>query len=151
MVADDALSHPQRAERGDYVGCIAGALSFTEYREGLEAAGFVNIEIATHPVANGVPLPPSSAPQSPDRAAGVPDDRIGRCVLRRADTPLPRPPRPSADRRHRHRGQTSIRLRLPELTRTALRPLPIERGFKLVRATSEGSTGSGPLNRSVDA
>ena len=35
VVADDALSPAQRAERGDYVGCIAGALSFTEYREGL--------------------------------------------------------------------------------------------------------------------
>jgi hypothetical protein len=55
VVADDALSLAQRAERGDYVGCIAGALSFTEYREGLEAAGFVNVEITpTHPVADGM-------------------------------------------------------------------------------------------------
>jgi SAM-dependent methyltransferase len=55
VVADDALSPAQRAERGDYVGCIAGALSFTEYREGLEAAGFVNVEITpTHPVADGM-------------------------------------------------------------------------------------------------
>ncbi|MDR3083596.1 MAG: arsenite S-adenosylmethyltransferase, partial [Streptomyces sp.] len=36
-------------------GCIAGALSFTEYRQGLEAAGFADIEItATHPVADGM-------------------------------------------------------------------------------------------------
>ncbi|MER7685934.1 arsenite methyltransferase [Streptomyces sp. NPDC097610] len=55
VVADDALSSTQRAERGDYVGCIAGALSFTEYREGLVAAGFVNVEITpTHPVADGM-------------------------------------------------------------------------------------------------
>ncbi|MFC9634726.1 arsenite methyltransferase [Streptomyces mirabilis] len=55
VVADDALSPAQRAERGDYVGCIAGALSFTEYREGLEAAGFMNVEITpTHPVADGM-------------------------------------------------------------------------------------------------
>ncbi|MFJ4632219.1 MULTISPECIES: arsenite methyltransferase [unclassified Streptomyces] len=55
VVADDALTPGQRAERGDYVGCIAGALSFTEYRTGLEAAGFTDIEITpTHPVADGM-------------------------------------------------------------------------------------------------
>ena len=53
IVADDELTPAQRAERGNYVGCIAGALSFTEYREGLRAAGFTNIDITpTHPVAN---------------------------------------------------------------------------------------------------
>ncbi|MFF4364299.1 arsenite methyltransferase [Streptomyces sp. NPDC001604] len=55
VVADDALTSGQRAERGDYVGCIAGALSFTEYRTGLEAAGFTEVEITpTHPVADGM-------------------------------------------------------------------------------------------------
>lgn len=55
VVADDSLTAGQRAERGDYVGCIAGALSFTEYREGLEAAGFTDVEITpTHPVADGM-------------------------------------------------------------------------------------------------
>jgi SAM-dependent methyltransferase len=55
VVADDTLTPAQRAERGDYVGCIAGALSFTEYREGLEAAGFTGVEITpTHPVADGM-------------------------------------------------------------------------------------------------
>ena len=53
VVADDALSPGQRAERGDYVGCIAGALSFREYRDGLEAAGFTNVEITpVHAVAD---------------------------------------------------------------------------------------------------
>ncbi|MFD0316041.1 arsenite methyltransferase [Streptomyces flavalbus] len=52
VVADDTLTPEQRAERGDYVGCIAGALSFAEYRRGLEAAGFTDVEITpTHPVA----------------------------------------------------------------------------------------------------
>src|SRR3954452_12276523 len=32
VVADDDLTSAQRAERGSYVGCIAGALSFGEYR-----------------------------------------------------------------------------------------------------------------------
>ncbi|MGW4165918.1 arsenite methyltransferase [Streptomyces chartreusis] len=55
VVADDALTPEQRAERGDYVGCIAGALSFAEYRAGLEAAGFTDVEITpTHPVADGM-------------------------------------------------------------------------------------------------
>ncbi|MGP4005828.1 arsenite methyltransferase [Streptomyces sp. 4N124] len=55
VVADDTLTTRQRAERGDYVGCIAGALSFAEYRAGLAAAGFTDIEItATHSVADGM-------------------------------------------------------------------------------------------------
>ena len=55
VVADDNLTAEQRAERGDYVGCIAGALSFAEYQAGLEAAGFTDIEITpTHAVADGM-------------------------------------------------------------------------------------------------
>ncbi|WP_280381834.1 arsenite methyltransferase [Nocardia wallacei] len=55
VVADDALSPEQRAERGDYAGCIAGALSFSEYREQLRAAGFTEIDITpTHSVADGM-------------------------------------------------------------------------------------------------
>ncbi|MEU8975415.1 arsenite methyltransferase [Streptomyces monashensis] len=55
VVADNTLTPEQRAERGDYVGCIAGALSFAEYQQGLEAAGFTDIEITpTHFVADGM-------------------------------------------------------------------------------------------------
>ncbi|MGV9244892.1 arsenite methyltransferase [Streptomyces sp. NPDC003710] len=55
VVADDSLTPGQRAERGDYVGCVAGALSFTEYREGLEAAGFTHVGISpAHEVADGM-------------------------------------------------------------------------------------------------
>src|SRR3954453_7584384 len=55
VVADDTPTSEQRAERGDYVGCIAGALSFAEYRAGLAAAGFTGIEIVpTHQVADGM-------------------------------------------------------------------------------------------------
>ncbi|MGH2511974.1 MAG: arsenite methyltransferase, partial [Candidatus Limnocylindrales bacterium] len=42
IVAEDHLSIEQRAERGSYVGCIAGALSFAEFRAGLEAVGLVD-------------------------------------------------------------------------------------------------------------
>jgi SAM-dependent methyltransferase len=55
VVAEDHLTPGQRAERGDYVGCIAGALSFAEYRDGLRAAGFGDVEITpTHKVADGM-------------------------------------------------------------------------------------------------
>jgi SAM-dependent methyltransferase len=45
IVASDELSPEDRAERGSYVGCIAGALSFSEYRSELAAAGFTDISI----------------------------------------------------------------------------------------------------------
>jgi arsenite methyltransferase len=55
IVADDDLVPEQRAERGSYVGCIAGALSFTEFAEGLAEAGFEDVTIApTHAVADGM-------------------------------------------------------------------------------------------------
>jgi arsenite methyltransferase len=55
VVAEDHLTPAQRAERGDHVGCIAGALSIGEYRAGLAAAGFTAVEILpTHQLADGV-------------------------------------------------------------------------------------------------
>jgi SAM-dependent methyltransferase len=55
IVAEDTLTAEQRAERGSYVGCIAGALSKAEYEAGLEAAGFEQIAVVyTHEVADGM-------------------------------------------------------------------------------------------------
>jgi SAM-dependent methyltransferase len=55
VVAGDDLTPEQRAERGSYVGCIAGALSFAEYAEGLKVAGFVDVSITpTHEAAPGM-------------------------------------------------------------------------------------------------
>jgi SAM-dependent methyltransferase len=55
VVAEDHLSPSDRAERGSYVGCIAGALSRQEYLDGLAAAGFVDAEVRfTHEVAPGM-------------------------------------------------------------------------------------------------
>jgi SAM-dependent methyltransferase len=55
VVAEDRLSPAERAERGSHVGCIAGALSISEYRDGLTAAGLVDVEIElTHAVADGM-------------------------------------------------------------------------------------------------
>jgi SAM-dependent methyltransferase len=55
VVADDHLSPEARAERGAWVGCIAGALSRSEYEAGLAAAGFEQVSVAfTHPVGDGL-------------------------------------------------------------------------------------------------
>ena len=49
IVAEDRLTPDERAERGSYCGCIAGALSIGEYEAGLDAAGFeeVSVEFTT--------------------------------------------------------------------------------------------------------
>ena len=55
VVAEDHLTPAERAERGSYVGCIAGALSRTEYLNGLEAAGFVDATVRfTRQAADGM-------------------------------------------------------------------------------------------------
>jgi SAM-dependent methyltransferase len=55
IVAEDRLSPEERAARGSYVGCIAGALAQGEYVAGLEAAGFEDVSVAfTHEVADGM-------------------------------------------------------------------------------------------------
>jgi arsenite methyltransferase len=55
VVADDHLSQAERAERGSYVGCIAGALSKTEYLNGLAEAGFIDASVRfTQQAADGM-------------------------------------------------------------------------------------------------
>jgi arsenite methyltransferase len=55
VVADDHLTPADRAARGSHVGCIAGALTFAEYTEGLSAAGLVDVSVTpTHEVADGM-------------------------------------------------------------------------------------------------
>jgi SAM-dependent methyltransferase len=55
VIAEDHLTPQQRAERGSYVGCIAGALSTREYQDGLAAAGFQQISVSfTHQVCDGM-------------------------------------------------------------------------------------------------
>ena len=55
IVAEDSLTPAQRAERGSYVGCIAGALSFTEFESGLRDAGMADISLTpTHLVTDGM-------------------------------------------------------------------------------------------------
>jgi arsenite methyltransferase len=53
VVAEDELTPGERAERGEFTGCIAGALSRAEYVAGLSAAGLEEVEVVfTHTVAD---------------------------------------------------------------------------------------------------
>ncbi len=55
VVAEDRLAPDERAELGGWAGCIAGALSVSEYTRGLTAAGLVDVEVTfTHEVADGL-------------------------------------------------------------------------------------------------
>lgn len=55
IVADDSLDAEERAERGSYVGCIAGALSFSEFESGLRGVGLTDVSLTpTHAVADGM-------------------------------------------------------------------------------------------------
>jgi SAM-dependent methyltransferase len=55
VVAEDHLTPSDRAERGSYVGCIAGALSRAEYLDGVAAAGFADASVTfTHEAAPGM-------------------------------------------------------------------------------------------------
>jgi SAM-dependent methyltransferase len=55
VVAEDRLTAAERAERGGYAGCIAGAMSVGEYERGLLEAGFADVSVTfTHEVADGM-------------------------------------------------------------------------------------------------
>jgi arsenite methyltransferase len=55
IVAEDSLTPEERAERGSYVGCIAGALSFSEFESGLRDVGMTGVSLtSTHTVADGM-------------------------------------------------------------------------------------------------
>jgi SAM-dependent methyltransferase len=55
IVAEDMLTPEERAERGSYAGCIAGALSISEFRDGLEAVGLTDVSITrSHSVTDGM-------------------------------------------------------------------------------------------------
>ena len=55
VVAEDQLSPEDRAERGAWVGCIAGALSKGEYEAELTKAGFEQVSVTfTHQVGDGL-------------------------------------------------------------------------------------------------
>jgi SAM-dependent methyltransferase len=83
VVADDRLSPAERAERGAWVGCIAGALSKREYEAGLSAAGFKQVSVTfTHQVGDGLhsAIITAAKPANADRATAV-SAPVGRTAL----------------------------------------------------------------------
>ena len=89
VVAQDHLTPAQRAQRGSYVGCIAGALSVTEYLDGLTVAGFADPEVVfTHQVADGLhgaiiratkPAASSCCPPAEQTQCCAPNDKAFCC------------------------------------------------------------------------
>jgi len=85
VVAEDHLTEGERAERGSFVGCIAGALSRSEYVAGLDAAGFEEISVEfTHEVANGmhgaiVQATKTRRPDMKNLPVVAPGERAGCC------------------------------------------------------------------------
>jgi arsenite methyltransferase len=74
IVAEDHLTPQQRSERGSYVGCIAGALSTSEYQDELRAAGFTEVSVTfTHQVGDGLhsAIIKATKPVDISRANGV--------------------------------------------------------------------------------
>jgi SAM-dependent methyltransferase len=89
VVAEDQLSPEDRAERGAWVGCIAGALSKGEYEAGLAMAGFEQVSVTfTHQVGDGLhsaiikAAKPTDAESSTSVAA-----EVGRITLPMASDP----------------------------------------------------------------
>jgi arsenite methyltransferase len=89
VVAEDQLSPTDRAERGAWVGCIAGALSKGEYEAGLAMAGFEQVSVVfTHQVGDGLhsaiikAAKPTDAESSTSVAA-----EVGRITLPMASDP----------------------------------------------------------------
>ena len=72
VVAEDQLSAAQRAERGEYAGCMAGALSRREYLDGLAAVGFADASVRfTHEAEPRRCTPRSSGRPSRPRRRGI--------------------------------------------------------------------------------
>ena len=91
VVADDDLTPDERATRGSFAGCIAGALSFAEYRAGLESVGLTDVAITpTHAVGDGLygaiiaAVKPADWTSASIRPVSLPAPRLGLPVV--ADT-----------------------------------------------------------------
>jgi SAM-dependent methyltransferase len=86
IVAEDHLTPEQRAERGSYVGCIAGALSQTEYETQLAEAGFSEVSVTfTHQVGEGVHSAIIKATRPADATAAPTATRRELPVVQQAD------------------------------------------------------------------
>jgi SAM-dependent methyltransferase len=55
VIAADGLSEEERLKRGSFVGCIAGAMTLSEYSDGLMRVGFTDVNIdLTHELADEI-------------------------------------------------------------------------------------------------
>jgi arsenite methyltransferase len=80
IVADDGLSAEDRAARGGWAGCVAGALSRVEYLALMRDAGLEEAEVElTHEVADGMHGAIVRARRPAGSGAPVPDTRAGGC------------------------------------------------------------------------
>jgi len=78
VVAEDRLTPAERAERGGWAGCIAGALSVGEYEAFLAGAGFADASVTfTHEVADGLHGAIVSAAKPGDAASVVAPGNAG--------------------------------------------------------------------------
>jgi arsenite methyltransferase len=86
IVAEDHLTAGQRAERGSYVGCIAGALSKSEYEGGLVQAGFTQVSVTfSHQVGDGIHSAIIKATKPADATAAPTATRRELPVVQQAD------------------------------------------------------------------
>jgi len=81
VIADDDMDEATRADMAQWTGCIAGALTRTEFTDALITAGFTNIEIRpTHRVHTHAQAAiiraarPGTEPQTPSHAPTAPTD-----------------------------------------------------------------------------
>jgi arsenite methyltransferase len=82
IVADDSITPDQRAERGSYVGCIAGALSFGEFEAGLRNAGLTDVSVTpTHSVADGMQSAIIRATKPEGASAPLPQLQAGQLAM----------------------------------------------------------------------
>jgi SAM-dependent methyltransferase len=73
IIAENRLSPSERAERGSYCGCIAGALSQEEYEQLLRSAGFDDVSVGLRTsVAEGMHSADIRAVKPPSEAKAVP-------------------------------------------------------------------------------
>jgi arsenite methyltransferase len=85
VVAEDRLTPEERLERGDFAGCITGAMAKGEYEAGLEAAGFEDVSVTfTHEITDGIHGAVVKARKPEDPAAKglpvvVPAESAGGC------------------------------------------------------------------------
>jgi ubiquinone/menaquinone biosynthesis C-methylase UbiE len=81
VIADDDMDEATRADMAQWTGCIAGALTRTEFTDALIAAGFIDVQIRpTHRVHTHAQAAiiraarPGTEPQTPSHARRAPTD-----------------------------------------------------------------------------